>query len=110
MPLAISVIKKYFEALSSAFSCPGESHRSGLGTRKPAGGGPEGRAARRLLVEKVARGVARAVKGREEGTAARVSVARVRVVAMVYGRDETKKTGGQVNVLRMLLLLLECYT
>jgi len=35
IPLAISVIKKYLDALSNALSCVESSHRSGLATRKP---------------------------------------------------------------------------
>lgn len=41
MPLAISVKRKYFPALSNDDSLLW-SHRSGLGNLKPAGGGPEG--------------------------------------------------------------------
>jgi len=75
MPLAISVMRKYLEALSSAFSAPGESYRVGLAMRYPAGGGPDGSAARRALVEKVAaRGTVRDVGSvRDSGPEVRAS-------------------------------------
>jgi hypothetical protein len=75
MPRAISVMRKYFEALSRAFSAPGESYRVGLAMRYPAGGGPDGSAARRALVEKVAaRGAVRDVGSvRKRGPEVRAS-------------------------------------
>jgi hypothetical protein len=84
MPLAISVMRKYFDALSRALSWPGESHRVGFGIRKPAGGGPEGSAALRELVEKVAAGVARRDAGnvRVRGLEFRASAESDRVVAI----------------------------
>ena len=54
IPLAISVRRKYLPALSNVDSLLW-SHLSGLGSRKPAGGGPDGVAARKVVVENAAR-------------------------------------------------------
>ena len=51
IPLIISIRRKYFPALSSALSLL-SSHRFGLDSLKPGGGGPAGVAARGMLVEK----------------------------------------------------------
>lgn len=56
IPLAISVKRKYFPALSNVDSLL-SSHLAGLGNRKPAGGGPDGVAARKLVEEKAATGL-----------------------------------------------------
>jgi len=57
MPLSISVIRKYFPALSKVLSLL-SSHLLALGKRKFEGGGPAGVAGRAAVVEKKARGVA----------------------------------------------------
>jgi len=57
MPLSISVIKKYFPALSQVLSLL-SSHLLALGKRKFDGGGPAGVAGRAAVVEKKATGVA----------------------------------------------------
>jgi hypothetical protein len=64
IPRAISVKRKYLPALSNEDSLL-SSHLSGLGNRKPGGGGPEGVAyARRVLVENAARGLEEGASGR----------------------------------------------
>jgi hypothetical protein len=90
MPLAISVNKKYFPALSKMLSfC--SSHRTGFGRRKPAGGGPDGVALRNWEVEKAARALAgvnvRIVDAvsADEGRLRPTSIVRGFVVAIVYG-------------------------
>ena len=54
IPRIISLKRKYLPAWSSADSLF-SSHLSGFGNRNPAGGGPDGVAARRPVVENVAR-------------------------------------------------------
>jgi len=82
-------MRKYLDALSSALSCVESSHRSGFATRKPWGGGPDGKAARRALVVKVAASgemvVREAAILRVRGELVRVKVASVRVAAMMEG-------------------------
>lgn len=92
IPLIISVIKKYFPALFNAPSDPGESHCFGAATRKPAGGGPIGRALRRVVVEKeeqeeATRNGERVVEERRRREAGEVTVAAaVRLSAVICRR------------------------
>jgi hypothetical protein len=83
IPLAISVKRKYLPALSSEDSLL-SSHLSGLGNRKPGGGGPDGVAyARRVLVENAARGIEEGATGR---TACKsLAVGRLRATSIVKG-------------------------
>lgn len=82
MPRAISVNKKYFPALSRVDSLL-SSHLSGFGNRKPGGGGPEGVAARRLLVEKAASELVVGAKGRTELVS--LAAGRLRATSIVKG-------------------------
>lgn len=59
------------------------SHLSGFGNRKPGGGGPEGVAARRLVVEKAARELVVGANGLTEF--ASLAVGRLRATSMVKG-------------------------
>jgi hypothetical protein len=82
IPRAISVRRKYLPALSKADSLL-SSHRSGFGNRKPAGGGPEGVAYRRLLVENAATEEVVGVKGRTELES--LTAGRLRTTSIVKG-------------------------
>lgn len=82
MPLAISVNKKYFPALSKLDSLL-SFHRSGLGNLKPAGGGPDGVADRKQEVEKAARGIEFEFRRRRYGE--KVVEGRLRATSMVKG-------------------------
>lgn len=82
IPLAISVMRKYLPALSIVDSLL-SSHRSGRFNRKPAGGGPEGVADLREVVEKAASDEGEAVKGRVE--LVNLAVGRARTTNMVIG-------------------------
>lgn len=84
MPRAISVMRKYLPALSSEDSFP-SSHLSGLDRRKPGGGGPEGVADRRAVVEKAATAtrVAAGVNGRRDVESA--AAGRLRATSVVKG-------------------------
>lgn len=59
------------------------SHLSGFGRRKPAGGGPEGVAARRPVVENAAKELVPGVNGRMELES--LAVGRLRATSMVKG-------------------------
>jgi hypothetical protein len=82
IPRAISVNRKYFPALSSDDSLL-SSHLSGFGNRKPGGGGPEGVAFARRLVENAARGLVVGENDRK-GPESRV-VGRLRATSIVKG-------------------------
>lgn len=82
MPRAISVNKKYFPALSRVDSLL-SSHLSGFGNRKPGGGGPEGVAYRRLLVEKAASELVVGTNGRTEPVS--LVAGRLRTTSIVKG-------------------------
>ncbi len=83
IPLAISVKRKYFPALSNDDSLL-SSHLSGFGNRKPGGGGPEGVAyARSVVVENAARGEVVGVNVRMDE--ASLAVGRLRATSMVKG-------------------------
>ena len=88
MPRSISVRRKYLPALSRAVSLL-SSHRFTRGRRKPEGGGPAGKAARREEVVKVAEGhvlwAARTLARDEEAGRARVSAVNDLAEAMVVG-------------------------
>jgi hypothetical protein len=75
-------MRKYLPALSSEDSFP-SSHLSGLGRRKPGGGGPEGVADRRAVVEKAATRVAAGVNGRRDVESA--AAGRLRATSVVKG-------------------------
>jgi hypothetical protein len=83
MPLAISVKRKYFPALSNADSLLW-SHLSGFGNLKPAGGGPEGVAYDlNPVVARAARGEVADVRGR--ALLRRAAVGRLRATSMLRG-------------------------
>jgi hypothetical protein len=82
IPRAISVKRKYLPALSNADSLL-SSHLSGLGNRNPGGGGPEGVAYPRRVVENTARGLVVGVKGRTELES--LTVGRLRATSIVKG-------------------------
>jgi hypothetical protein len=82
IPLAISLKRKYLPALSNEDSLL-SSHLSGFGNRKPAGGGPDGVAARRPVVENGAKEFVAGVKGRTELES--LAVGRLRATSMVKG-------------------------
>ena len=108
MPRAISVRRKYLPALSRDDSLP-SSHRFTLGRRKPEGGGPAGKAARREEVVKVAEGhvlrAARTLARDEEVRRARASAVRDLAEAMAVNvnvvarrcRENTELGGGNAN-------------
>jgi hypothetical protein len=79
-------MRKYFPALSSEDSLL-SSHRSGLGRRKPAGGGPEGVACRRAVVENAPAAATRfavvVVLGRRDADS--VAAGRLRATSIVKG-------------------------
>ena len=88
MPRSISVMRKYFPALSNELSLL-SSQRSVRGSRKPDGGGPAGVADRSADEEKAAVAVGeyvlearKGVRGVEDGRA-RASAVSVLVEAMV---------------------------
>lgn len=79
------------------------SHRSGLGRRKPAGGGPEGVACRRAVVEKAAaRPAVAGVRGRR--VADRTVAGRPRATSIVKGFADAIVLWPVVDVGREMVL------